>query len=630
MRNLIFNSKAMIVAETFFGIFICTCASFGMDLSSCGYLTSAKTTYVLQNNVSSDNGCFILLANDIVLDLNGKTVTYDNSPAVSVTNGGFESALSGSWDVASAANSTRASGSFVAPVTIYGGSYALKTTTPTADQTVTTTNTITLAANSQYTLSAMVYNQVSDSITMSVGIQGASTTATQIGKTWRGFQYIHVRLTTPASPSPLIIELKVTGASGASSGAVYFDDVQIQKNKQHAIAVGADSWGTRFPGIISFGTAKRAHIKNGTINQGADKGQQCNAIQVAEGSSDGLTVENVTFSTYGPLSRALDSINGNAIIFRNNTVHSYVSTIASRDNYDGAIVYVENSGYGNKIHDNTIDKGVQTAIYANQTPSNTNKTEIYNNTITLQTRYTNDFAIVGNGSTIYNNTVNCDSGENSCRGIWAGGTGTKVYSNTISVQELARNQEYNGCPLGGAYGIQTETAVNTEVYGNTVTAYAGDCNSVAYRANPFENGNTSTNNLIHDNVFSAIASGTGRAASLALNGVTNGALSLNNNTFMTNRRWIYVSDAVITDFTMTGNRWETTGTLGLFYPFEVNTWNNSHFTGKFISNTYGTGDKERFESEYFRSTVGWPNRDPSSSFKVEFPPAPPKGLNVVK
>ena len=48
------------------------------NITSCGSLDTISTTYVLQNDVISDGQCFNINANNIVLDLNGHTVTYNN------------------------------------------------------------------------------------------------------------------------------------------------------------------------------------------------------------------------------------------------------------------------------------------------------------------------------------------------------------------------------------------------------------------------------------------------------------------------------------------------------------------------------------------------------------------------
>ena len=51
------------------------------------YLTQANTTYVLDTNVSTPGTAFIAHASNITFNLNGYTISYDNSTPISVPNG---------------------------------------------------------------------------------------------------------------------------------------------------------------------------------------------------------------------------------------------------------------------------------------------------------------------------------------------------------------------------------------------------------------------------------------------------------------------------------------------------------------------------------------------------------------
>jgi len=67
------------------------------SVTACGTLSVAGATYVLQNNVSAAGNCFTISANNVTLDLNGYTVTYDttfqNGPAYGVTTSWNKSTL---------------------------------------------------------------------------------------------------------------------------------------------------------------------------------------------------------------------------------------------------------------------------------------------------------------------------------------------------------------------------------------------------------------------------------------------------------------------------------------------------------------------------------------------------------
>ncbi|MFH0972099.1 MAG: hypothetical protein V1835_06055, partial [Candidatus Micrarchaeota archaeon] len=79
--------------KAFFAIFI-ACIFYAQaitPITNCNTaLSAAGETYILQNDVTADGKCFIISANGITLDLNGKTVTFDNAPPVNAANRGFE------------------------------------------------------------------------------------------------------------------------------------------------------------------------------------------------------------------------------------------------------------------------------------------------------------------------------------------------------------------------------------------------------------------------------------------------------------------------------------------------------------------------------------------------------------
>lgn len=593
----------------------------GPSISSCGQINQANTTYVLQNDVTSDSTCFTISAPNVVLNLNGHTITYDNAPPVNIPNSSFESVLSGTWDLTNAPNAERASGTFVQPVQVYDGNYSIRFSLPAADQYIESADSVLLEANTTYSLSAMFRNSGNNetpenspdaprnSLQLSVELAGTVYKATMTGITWRGFQYTNAVFTTGASSVTGKIRISIAkAASSGIKGYAYVDDVRVVKARSYGINLGPE-----------YVNARHFTVTNGSIRQGQGNGFASHAINMSESAGEGWSIDHLAITTQGVNSRAINGFYFKDSTINFNTINHNVTTITSRDGFDGAAIYLPyNSSigsYNSTVHHNTFTSGVQTAIAIEQT-SGQKQNEIYNNDITLQTRYTNDFAIVAGGAIIHDNTINCGSGNNSCRGIAVGGKGTKVINNNVNVQQLPRNQEYSGCEAYGAYGMQMEYAAdNVEISGNTVIANAGVCEAHAFRANP--DLALSSNNLIHDNIFTAVANGTGRAASIKFSEINASVLNIYNNTFKTNHRWIYLDgEGAVTNPTFTNNRWETAGPLSSpFLPFEVFTWNNSHFNGTFYGNTYGAGDQARFESEVFREQ-GAMTPDSLSNFSV--------------
>jgi len=560
--------------------------------TTCGYLDKANTTYVLQNDVSSSGTCFAVIASNVVLDLNGHTVTYDNGAPITVANGDFESATGTSpsgWNLSSAPNAQRAAGSYIQPVSVYSGSYAVKFSVPAGDQYFRSTAPVTLEPNTTYSLSGMVYNRGNDAISLSVELEGTAVRAVKTGQTWRGFQYINASFTTGSTAETRTILVRLAGASGTAAGSVYVDDIKIQRHKVAGVVVGPASW--RVPNIVSdvnrYGGAAGVIIRNGKIVQGQGGSDFSHAITIEENSGRDFVFRDLEIRVHGANSRVISSFQGFNAKVHDNVFYSNINTITSRDSFDGATVKIESPGYGGLYYNNTINTGIQTGIYA---PSKAGEVpnQVFRNTIRLQTKHTNDFAIVSGGSLIYENIVDCGTGNNSCRGI-AGGNNTKIYNNTVTVQELPRNQEYNGCEMGGAYGIQSESGNNVEIYGNTVTAYAGECEAHAFRANPFNDGVTmSQNNSVHDNSFIALASGSARASAVKIANADAGALDIRNNILESNRQWLHFDGRAV-GLVFTGNTFKTAAPLDSpFYPLTDYNWNGTLYPEyvTFLDNRY--------------------------------------------
>ncbi|MGA8231675.1 MAG: putative Ig domain-containing protein, partial [Candidatus Acidiferrales bacterium] len=108
------SSPSQTASQTF-SIAISAAAS-GTSLTACGTLANAGTTYVLQNDVSSTQSCFSIQADNITLNLNGYTITYNTA-----TNGGaFGISGIACWDAENPAGNA-CGGSFDG-FTVYGGS----------------------------------------------------------------------------------------------------------------------------------------------------------------------------------------------------------------------------------------------------------------------------------------------------------------------------------------------------------------------------------------------------------------------------------------------------------------------------------------------------------------------------
>jgi hypothetical protein len=505
------------------------------------YLDQSGKTYVLQTDVTTDGTAFAIIAKDVTFDLNGHTITYNNAAPITIPNGSFEQGsgtTATGWNFANAPSVTRYQGVWLNNET-YDGVYSLKFGDTKTNQHVTSTTTITLEANTTYSLSGMFRYGASGNNT-NPGAKGyvrlvadnAPTAETSWNKSNnRGIQFVEGVFTTGDAPVTYTVVVGVEGHASATA-PFYIDDIKIQRRGASAVVVGPTIGITEgdYPEIdryVSSNGAAGAVIQNGTIIQGQDGGTWCHAIYYRQGF---VTIQDLNITIHGANSSATyvpESDSGYAAVMRN-TITSNVKTITSRDHANGAVLYAVQG----KVGQNTILNGPHVGVHVawRNIP-----TTVYDNTIKLKARYTNAFAIIGApGNHVYGNTIDNGTGEYSSRGILPGsGTAAqpaKIHDNIVRVQQLANNQEYGGVQLNGVYGIQIENGRQyIELYNNDVTAY-GTTYAYALR---FTDGSSHIH--VHHNTLRALANGTGgNASTLSAAGTRGDGLLLDDNTFITN------------------------------------------------------------------------------------------------
>lgn len=511
------------------------------------YLDQQGKTYVLQQDVTTSGTAFAIIAKDVTFDLNGHTITYDNAPRIVMPNGSFEVGTGGiasGWNFSRAPSAARHQGLWLKNET-YEGDYSLKFALPTGNQYVTSTQTITLEANTTYSLSAMFeYGGAGDTenpgVKGYVRLTGNGLTTREVywnSTNWRGIQLREGTFTTGNTQETYSIQVGVEGGGAlnpATAKPFYIDDIKIQRTNVYGVTASAKDWAAAYyPGLSKWGTGTNAVIKNGSLVQGVDGATRAHGVFIH--TVDGVTVQNLAVTVHGANTSTLFGLDQGTFTSRvlGNTLTSNVKTISTRDNFDGAVIY----GLQGEIGNNTITNGVHTGIYVpGGTAQNRVSSNVYGNAIQLSSRYTNGFGIIaGYGSQIHHNTINSGSGTFGARGILASGelglSLTKVFSNVIHVQERGSNQEYEGATLGGAYGIQLENAKNVEVYGNDVYAYGRTVPAYAFRMN--SDGGTTSDVYVHDNNFNAIASGA-HAATLKFSKIDAGTVRFEDNRLNSN------------------------------------------------------------------------------------------------
>jgi hypothetical protein len=108
------SSPSQTASQTF--SIVISAAASGTSLTACGTLSSTGATYVLQNDVSAAQSCFSIQADNITLNLNGHTITYNTGSNA----GAFGISGIACWD-ASNPSGNPCGGSFDG-FTVYGGS----------------------------------------------------------------------------------------------------------------------------------------------------------------------------------------------------------------------------------------------------------------------------------------------------------------------------------------------------------------------------------------------------------------------------------------------------------------------------------------------------------------------------
>jgi hypothetical protein len=525
-------------------------------------LDQAGTTYVLQSNVNVPGAAFVIKAPNITLDLNGKTITYDNAPGILIANGDFENGAT-EWSLGGGAIFA---GDYLKGQ-IFSGEHSLKFNTSGGEQSAVYSRYISLEPNAEYSVSALLSD--TSAAVRFVELRGINNSnvyaASQGERTWRGMQYSEIQFTTGGSAETYQVVVGIKNIVELDKD-VFIDDVSVQQINNHGISIQED-------GVV---------VRNGIIVQGQGNSAWSHGLYI-RGNAE---CANLTVTVYGPNSTNIEGNWSKNMRIHDNVLYNNVNVIRRRDQFHGRSI--ASKGTNNEFYRNRIVGGPQMGIV-----SSGGANHIYENSISLKTKYTNGFAIMiwaDKGSRVHDNIIDCVSGDYSCRGIHGAGEdspGTKIFNNSISVRELKRNQEYGGCVLSGAYGIQIETGSNYEVYNNIVKAVAETCDAHAYR----DNGGTRSTAYIHDNHFiaesksSEVDASTAKLADMSAPAM----LRFENNILETNSLWFGESMSLNGILTHANHIRMASSVLEPFTPFEAHNWRRNAELAphiKFVDNVY--------------------------------------------
>jgi hypothetical protein len=593
-------------------------------------LNQANTVYTLATDVTAAGTAFAMIANNITFNLNGHTITYDNASPIVVPNGSFEQgtgSVATGWDFSHASNASRFQGQYLQNQ-LYTGSYSLRFAVPAPDQYVTSTSTITLNPNTTYTLTGMIeYGDViSGNPTVNPGVatyislvpvsSGIPTRQVSWNQTnWRGIQLTgsDTPFTTGPTAETYHVVIGITRAGSVAATNVYVDDIKLQQTNVYGVAVAAPSWESQYyPGIQQYGISQNSIVSNGSILQGADNATWGHGIRVSNGN--GTLIDRVNITVQGANTSAVYWDYGLTSTISNCVLTSNVLTTSNRDEDYGVMVGPSFSGL---FYNNTLLNGPLSGIETD--PGTTS--QVYNNTFSLKTKYTNAFCILlqGPSSTAHDNTIACDTGTYAARGINPSGSPSAsqdqlIYNNTIGVRLFNDDQEYGGPELGGVYGIRLKNAQNVEIYGNNVTAIAAQTDASAFRA--VNDVVLLSNIYVHNNTFTVVRSSTNvNANSVKLESLTNTSMVFQDNTLVTNDNWadcLGLNNVTLTRTTLM-LQGDTTG-AGLIVS---ESWDPSNANVNLLwqDNIYSSATvRSLFENTAFHTPSG--GTDPNSSFII--------------
>lgn len=238
-------------------------------------------------------------------------------------------------------------------------------------------------------------------------------------------------------------------------------------------------------------------VFNGTITQASGAAPFSHGIRIGQTrNGDYLTVHDVTFNVAARSSIPVyTTFTGAGSTIYNNTFNNQVETIDNRHQEQGQSIKFNNTKNitpGQRIYGNVVIGGAQGGILTESPES-----IIRDNSIAQNGRYTNDFAVNlwGKDQIAYGNHIIVSSG----RGIFIDGivgavTNVSAHDNDIEVIERRQNQEYGGCELGGAYGIQFDDHGSGRVSHNRVLAKADQCDAKGLRLTRVGPGSSSEGN----------------------------------------------------------------------------------------------------------------------------------------
>ena len=493
-------------------------------------LSQAGATYELETNVTTSGTAFVILNQNITLDLNGYTVTYGNSSPITVTNGGFEQGsgtnvpgwnLSGAPSAAIAPNNCYLFGNQVLQLSNYSTAQTI-VSSPISGLTAGHTYTATITpGGDQSNAGSNVTLNVIDTVTGQTLGSGASA-AVQ-----RGFSA--VATFTPTTTDPVKLQVVVMPVSGTDT--LCLNQAALTPSYDHGI-VASRAWGNLpgggdfGPGYQNLGAAVQAiwnsdrmsvtnvTIENGSIVQGQAAGYSSSPIYGEY--INGITLNSLQTSDSGvdDTSVDLNHMTGGGATITNSTFQQHGGNVTDRMNDIATLSFGQTTG-PITVQGDTLSGCLQVGIWIDTSsgPILINNNKISQNSVVADAAGITMVAV--SNFRVTNNTITPIAGEGiAIDGYRAQGSNLGVIqNNTVSTQEVP-NRELGLKTQARALRIRNDVdsegpQTNIDISGNTFTttigpgmSYVGYTVWISYANNNGAMNNANVN--LHNNTITLI------------------------------------------------------------------------------------------------------------------------------
>ena len=276
----------------------------------------------------------------------------------------------------------------------------------------------------------------------------------------------------------------------------------------------ADSWYTELERPGSTERHGNFEIFNGHIVEGRNGAAKSSAIWV--GQSNDITtpkMHGLSLTTYSEDAAPIfGTVSMSGWQIYDNVIYEYATTTSDRDEFTGyAIILGDQTNAPGVIPDHIYQNHILASPQGGIRDVHQNAL-IDSNEMAFNSYFTNDFCADAPASNqvISNNYCHPKSG----RGFHTNSNNVTIDKNNIVVTELPQNAEYNGCELGGTYGVQVEFDTsflpsppqNVHVSNNTIHAAAASCDAAGLRLTSMTPGGSvyySGNNIVTTNTRSS-------------------------------------------------------------------------------------------------------------------------------